>query len=387
MLNQTTTKNRNNFKAQFVGLFFKLKNNEMKKIVLGVLLVVATATYAQKDELKTLKKIYDKDQLSADDFSKYKETISKLETLATTEDDKVAASFYKAMQPLAEMSTMGAQPNPMMIQKIFTPEAFTNMVNGMRTTLDYETKTGKKVFSADINETITSFKPIFTQMALVFNNSKKYKEASRVFYNTYQLDPNDVSNLENAAITAMQAEAYIDAEKYYREIKTVGFSGTGLKKFASKPEEVAKSIFALSFFNKNDEQAKKDFQEAIKLNPDDTQIQIDYATIYYRNNDIVTYQKLIEGILEKDPNNAQLQYNVGFLLLNDDAKIVEEINANLKNIKKYDELNAKRKAMFLKALPYFERAHQLDVANEDTKSTLRLCYETVGMKDKAASVK
>ena len=359
----------------------------MKKIVLGVLLVVATATYAQKDELKTLKKLYDKDQLSADDFSKYKETISKLETLATTEDDKVAASFYKAMQPLVEMSTMGAQPNPMMIQKIFTPEAFTNMVNGMRTTLDYETKTGKKVFSADINETITSFKPIFTQMALVFNSSKKYKEASRVFYNTYQLDPNDVSNLENAAITAMQAEAYIDAEKYYREIKTVGFSGTGLKKFASKPEEVAKSIFALSFFNKNDEQAKIDFLEAIKLNPDDTQIQIDYATIYYRNNDIVTYQKLIEGILEKDPNNAQLQYNVGFLLLNDDAKIVEEINANLKNIKKYDELNAKRKAMFLKALPYFERAHQLDVANEDTKSTLRLCYETVGMKDKAASVK
>lgn len=359
----------------------------MKKIVLGALLLALASTYAQKDELKTLKKLYDKDQLSADDFSKYKETVLKLEAVATSENDKVAANFYKAMQPLAEMSTMGAQPNPMMIQKIFTPEAFTSMVQVMRKTLDFEANQEKKVFTADINETITSFKPIFTQMAFVFNSSKKYKEASRVFYNTYQLDPNDVSNLENAAITAMQAEEYIDAEKYYREIKTVGFSGTGLKKFASKPEEVAKSIFALSFFNKNDEQAKKDFQEAIKLNPDDTQIQIDHATIYYRNNDIVMYQKLIEGILEKDPNNAQLQYNVGFLLLNDDAKLVEEINANLKNIKKYDELNAKRKAMFLKALPYFERAHQLDVTNEDTKTTLRLFYETIGMKDKAVSVK
>jgi tetratricopeptide (TPR) repeat protein len=359
----------------------------MKKIVLGALLLALASTYAQKDELKTLKKLYDKDQLSADDFSKYKETVLKLEAVATSENDKVAANFYKAMQPLAEMSTLGAQPNPMMIQKIFTPEAFTSMVQVMRKTLDFEANQEKKVFTADINETITSFKPIFTQMAFVFNSSKKYKEASRVFYNTYQLDPNDVSNLENAAITAMQAEEYIDAEKYYREIKTVGFSGTGLKKFASKPEEVAKSIFALSFFNKNDEQAKKDFQEAIKLNPDDTQIQIDHATIYYRNNDIVMYQKLIEGILEKDPNNAQLQYNVGFLLLNDDAKLVEEINANLKNIKKYDELNAKRKAMFLKALPYFERAHQLDVTNEDTKTTLRLCYETIGMKDKAVSVK
>lgn len=359
----------------------------MKKIVLGVLLVVTSTTYAQKEELKTLKKLYDKEKLSADDFSKYKETVLKLEAVATTDDDKVAVGFYKAMQPLAEMTTMGAQPNPMMIQKLFTPETFTSMVNGMRSTLDYETKTGKKVFSADINETITSFKPIFTQMAFVFNGSKKYKEASRVFYNIFQLDPTVVSNLENAAITAMQAEQYFEAEKYYREIKSVGFKGTGLQKFATKPEEVAKNIFALSFFNKNDEQAKIDFKEAIQLNPDDTQIQIDHATIYYRNNDIVTYQKLIEGILEKDPNNAQLQYNVGFLLLNDDPKIVEEINANLKNIKKYDELNAKRKAMFLKALPYFERAHQLDVANEDTKKTLRLCYETMGMKDKAASVK
>ena len=51
----------------------------MKKIVLGVLLVVTSTTYAQKDELKTLKKLYDKEQLSADDFSKYKETVLKLE--------------------------------------------------------------------------------------------------------------------------------------------------------------------------------------------------------------------------------------------------------------------------------------------------------------------
>ena len=65
----------------------------------------------------------------------------------------------------------------------------------------------------------------------------------------------------------------------------------------------------------------------------------------------------------------------------------KRVSKRLKNTKKYDELTAKRKAMFLKALPYFERAHQLDVANEDTKTTLRLCYETLKMKDKAAAVK
>ena len=358
----------------------------MKKIVLGVLLVVTSTTYAQKEELKTLKKLYDKEKLSADDFSKYKETVLKLEAVATSENDKVAAGFYKAMQPIVEMSPRSTHPNLLMIQKIFTPEIFTTMVEGMRKTLDFESKQEKKVFTDDIKNTIIIFKPIFKQVAFDFNGLKKYKEASNAFYNTFQFDPADVANLENAAITAMQGEDYINAEKYYREIKSIGFNGVGLKKFAAKPENVAKNIFALSFFNKNDEQAKLDFLEAIKLNPEDIQIQMDHAAIYYRNNDIVTYQKLIEGILEKDPNNAQLQYNVGFLMLVDDAKIVDEINANLKNTKMYNELNAKRKAMYLKALPYFERAHQLDVANQDMKTILKLSYETLGMKDKAASV-
>jgi len=43
--------------------------------------------------------------------------------------------------------------------------------------------------------------------------------------------------------------------------------------------------------------------------------------------------------------------------------------------------------MFMKALPYFEKAYQLDVANEDIKKTLRLCYTELNMKDRAAMIK
>ena len=361
----------------------------MRKIVLGISLLIATTTFAQKEELKTLKKLYEKEQLSVEDFAKYKETVTKLESVAATEDDKVALNFYHAMTPLVEMSTLdqNAQPNPMQIAKILNPEAFTKMVDGMRATLDYETKTGKKNFTADINDTATNFKPIFSQMAFAFNSSKKYKEASRVFYNTYKLDPKDVSNLENAGITASQASEFVDAEKYYREIKAVGFKGTGLGKFQFKEAEVLKIIATLSATNNNNEQAKIDFKEALALNTEDTQLAIDHANLYYRLNDIVTYKKLITEVIAKDPNNAQLQYNVGYLTLADDEKLVEEINANLKNPKKYDELMAKRKAMFNSALPYFEKAYQLDLTDENTKTILRLTYETLGMKEKAASVK
>ena len=66
---------------------------------------------------------------------------------------------------------------------------------------------------------------------------------------------------------------------------------------------------------------------------------------------------------------------------------MDEIDANIKNPKKYGELMVKRKAMFNTALPYFEKAHQLDATNENTKNVLRLTYETLGLKDKAAMVK
>lgn len=362
----------------------------MRKIVLGISLLVATTTFAQKDELKALKKIYEKeDQVTAEEFAKYKTTLAKLESVVTTEDDKVASNFYKAMTPLVEMSTLDQKtpPNPMQIAKMLNPDAFSTMVDAMRSTLDYETKTGKKVFTSDINETVVNFKPIFSQMALAYNNAKKYKEASRVFYNTYKLDPKDVSNLENAGITALQASEFADAEKYYREIKALGFKGTGLSKFETTEVGATKVLAAIAFETKNFEQAKKEYAILNQLDPTDIQSQINEASCYYHTNDIATYKSKITAILEKDPNNAQLQYNVGYLSLSEDGKLVDEINANLKNKAKYDELMAKRKAMFSTALPYFERAHQLDVANEDTKTILRLTYETLGMKDKAASVK
>lgn len=361
----------------------------MKKLVLGISLLVATTTFAQKDELKALKKMYDKEQMSAEDFAKYKETLTKLESVATTEDDKVASNYYKAMQPLVEMSTLdpNAKPDPMKIAKILNPEAFTKIVDVMRSTLDYETKTGKKVFTADINENIEAMKPIFTQMALTFNSAKKYKEASRVFYNTYKMDPKDVSNLENAAITALQASEFVDADKYYREIKALGFKGTGLAKFETTELGVAKVLAGIAFETKNYEQAKKEYAILNKMEPTNIQAQINEATCYYHTNDIATYHKMIAAILAKDPNNAALQYNVGYLTLADDEKLVTEINANLKNAKKYEELMAKRKAMYAEALPYFEKSYQLNVTDENTKAILRLTYETLGMKDKAAMVK
>ena len=359
----------------------------MKKLVLGISLLVATTTFAQKDELKTLKKINEKEVISKDDFAKYKETLTKLESVASTEDDKTASNYYKSISPLVEMAIIGKQPILANVQKTFTPESFESLTDGMLSTLAYENKTGKKVFSPEITQNIKMLSPIFTQMALAFNNANQFKEASKVFYNLYKLNTKDVSNLENAAITALQASDYVVADKLYREMLTIGFKGTGLGKFQSKELEVAKVLAAIAFETKNYELAKKEYAIVNQLDTKDISSQVNEATCYYYLNDMATYQTKITAVLAKDPNNAQLQYNVGYLTLSDDSKLVEEINANIKNRAKYDELMGKRKEMFKTALPYFEKAHQLKPTDEDTKTILRLTYETLGMKDKAAAIK
>ncbi len=359
----------------------------MKKIVLGLSLLVATTAFAQKDELKTLKKIYDKGQVAADDFAKFKTTLASLETVATTADDKAASKYYKAMLPMMEIISLGSQPTASQLEQILTPEVAANLVAVLNETLRYEASSTKKVFTSDIDLNILKLKPILTQIALSYNDAKKFKEASQIFYSIFQLDTKNVANLENAAITAIQASEFATADKLYREIKAIGFAGTGSEKFETSEIGVAKVLSAIAFETKNYEQAKKEYAILNRLDPTDLPAQINEATCYYHTNDLVTYHKMITAVLAKDPNNAELQYNVGFMTLSGDDKLVEEINANLKNPKKYEELMAQRKAKFMSALPYFEKAYQLKNTDENYKTILRLTYETLGMNDKAASVK
>jgi tetratricopeptide (TPR) repeat protein len=151
------------------------------------------------------------------------------------------------------------------------------------------------------------------------------------------------------------------------------------------PQETFEKIFATQ--PKWLENVSVFFEGMVVLDPNDLEAQINEANCYYHTNDLTTYKSKITSILDKNPNNATLQYNVGFLMISDDAKIVDEINANLKDDKKYKELMSKRKDMFKAALPYFEKAYQLDVNNPDTKEILKLSYDILGMKDKAATIK
>lgn len=51
--------------------------------------------------------------------------------------------------------------------------------------------------------------------------------------------------------------------------------------------------------------------------------------------------------------------------------------------KKYNELKVQRDDLFKKALPYLEKAYEIDPANVDYKSNLKKVYASMNMLDKA----
>ena len=137
---------------------------KIKHILLAAAVLVSVATFAQKDELKKLRKIYEKDEIKPQDLSEYIAIVNNLMPIATEEGDKIYANFYKAMIPVLQSNTIDkTMPHAQMqaaYLKLVNPKAISDLVTGLNATLDYEKKTGKKVYTDDINETITAFKPI-----------------------------------------------------------------------------------------------------------------------------------------------------------------------------------------------------------------------------------
>ncbi len=428
-------------------------------------LLISAGGFAQKDELKTLKKLYGKEKLSDKDLSEYKATATKAQSYlaSASEDDKVYIDFYNAMAPMLELNAAMAKPenagNTAVMAQIMTVDKINNLSAAMSAVLDYEKRTGKKVHTKDIEQTVSAFTPTLLNYAVSLGTQKKNAEASNVLYNVYMLDKTKPDNLYYAASYAVNAGDYDTALKYYDELKSIKYSGEGMLYFAtnaangkeeqfpnkadrdkfvtlkshtsprdekvpSKRGEIYKNV-ALILVQKNKiEEAKAAFVEAKQANPTDITLMINEADLYAKLKDFDTYKKLINQILEKNPNDATLIYNLGVVSLEadqlteaekyfnraleldpkmgnaylnlsavklrPDADIVKEMNnlgTSAKDNKRYDELKKQRVTMFQSAMPYLEKAHQIDPNNEDVITNLLSVYNFLEMTDKYKALK
>jgi tetratricopeptide (TPR) repeat protein len=438
---------------------------KIKQIIIAGALFVSAASFAQKDELKALKKIYSKEVPKAEEISEYKSAVEKLQSLVVEEGDKVYANFYKYMTPIVEANAIDKTLPPLQIEmqmgKVISPKIISDLATAVNATLDYEAKAGvKKVFTEDIATKVTSFKPQFLNYAIKLGNEKKYKESSEVLYSIYQLDKKDLETLYYAANYATNGHDYDKALVYYKDLIAQKYTGEGTTYFAknkisgaeesyanksdrdglvrlgthilprdekipSKKGEIIRNIALILVEQGKTEEAKVALQEARKENPDDAGLIVSEANIYLNLKDAVNYKRLITEALEKNPNDEVLIFNLGVtcananqledaekyyrkaielkpdfmnaylnladLVLKPDAKIVEEMNkikgTSDSEMKKYNVLKEQRQKMFYKAMPLYEKAHELDPKDDLVKGNLKSVYNYLELTDKAKALK
>lgn len=437
---------------------------KIKHIVLASTILVSVSAFAQKDELKALKKIYGREEIKGNDLAEYKSLVAKVEPLATEEGDVVYAKFYKAMTPILELTGIDKSMTQLQIQaivmKALSPKSIADLAAGLNNTLEYEKKTGKKVYTDDILETITAFKPQMVDYAIQLGKLNQNKEASNVLYSVYQLDNKDKEMLYYAASYAVNGSDFDNALVYYDELKKANYTGEGTmyyavnkatnvedyfgtsrnqrdlmlktgqyekpreEKIPSKRGEIYKNIALILVEKGKVEEARAAVADARAANPDDTSLILTEADLFLKVNDFDNYTRLVNEALQKNPNNADLVYNLGVISANGnkiaeaekyyrraieidpkyfnayinlaelslraDQKIVDEMSklgTSEKDNKRYDQLKAAQLKIYKDVLPILEKAVEIDSTSEPAKKTLLSVYGALEMTDKAKALK
>ncbi|MPT34867.1 MAG: tetratricopeptide repeat protein, partial [Flavobacterium sp.] len=196
------------------------------------------------------------------------------------------------------------------------------------------------------------------------------------------------------------------------------------EKVPSKRGEIYKNIASILVHQGKVDEAKKAITEAKAANPGDTSLMLAEANLYLDAKDFTNYKRVITEVLEKDPNDADLLFNLGVistnsgdvedakkyykraievnpnyfnaynnlgaLMLHGEDKMVKEMNSlgtTPKDNKRFDELKAKRNKMYVDALPYFEKALQIEPKEPNIKAVLLNAYQVLEMDAKYKALK
>ena len=384
------------YKAQiYFGLLFNPDFMTMKKLVLSATLLLSVATFAQKDELKVLKKIYAKETISEKDLAEYKTASDALQSLATEESDKVYAKFYNVMYPTVVLASKGAKATMEDQMSLYKPDFIKSYGEVINETIEFEKKSGKKIYTDELIQEKDEFKKGISALAMSFNNSSKFKEASALFYSLYTFDPKkEGKSLKNACILAVQAEDYKLAQKLYEEYATSDYLNNGITFYAinkanGNEEEFDSKEQRSQFISLGSHEKPRDVKNATKKVDALKMLAILYSQNKETEKAKVTYsdaRKLAPNDEELMKGEFQIYYNAGISYLAEEENIVKEINSSRDNPKKYDELVQKRKELFSKALPDFEKAYSINPSDANTKNILKMSYEITGQPEKAKAI-
>lgn len=413
----------------------------MNKFYIGTALLFASLSFSQKNEIKAAEKA-----LKTSSFSEAKSSLLSAESLISMSDAKTQAKFYY----LKAKAFYGNAAKPGPDLKVIT-ESIDKVKSAEGTSKGKYTILVSTIESKLLNDIIT-----------VANNTyqdKSYLKSSKAFETAYKLSPNDTIYLYYAASTAVTAPDYDLALKHYIELRELGYYGqetiykainnsTGEndifdnkqmrdisvkskshnspseEKSKPKSAEIIKNISLIYVSKGDNERAVRYIKEARAENPDDLDLLFSEANVQLKLNNKQAFKDLMLEATEKDPNNAELRYNLGVItsesgdnklaetyyrkaidldpdyadaylnlaavILEQEAPLVEQMNklgtSKADNLK-YDKLLEQRQNLYKSAIPFLSKRLEFKPKDIDTARTLMNIYSVLGETDKFKELK
>lgn len=173
-----------------------------------------------------------------------------------------------------------------------------------------------------------------------------------------------------------QAKDSVNLEKTLKE---------GMEKFPEEKYYLLSLINNYIYSNRN-EQAIEYLNTAISKEPNNAQLYDVMGRVYETGvKDAAKAEEYFKKALDLDPENADILSNLGRVYYNQAVNKQAEANS-INDQQKYQEELAKAKALFEKAMPYFEKAHQINPEARDVMTALRGIYYNLNMGDKFEAI-
>ncbi|MEP0262353.1 tetratricopeptide repeat protein [Dokdonia sp.] len=412
------------------------------KFLFVIILAFGVSAFAQKKEVKAVEKA-----LKNGNYGEAKNLVGAAEALIGSMDEKTKTNFLLAKAK----AFLGV--NNKNAEDLKVAAAAFNMLK--------DTK-----YSSEAESGVSNVVVAMINSAIEDQNTQNYTSASTKLADAYNFSKNDTIYLYYAASNSVNGKDYDTALKYYNQLTDLNFTGIETLYYAtevatseevqvpskqerdllvlakshinpieknseSKRGEIAKNIALIYMTQGKNEKALEAMASARAENPDDLVLLRSEADIYLKMKRMDKYQEVISQVLEKDPNNPELYYNlgvgadqlgnkedarkyyekaimlnpkyaaaynnIGAIILSGEKSIVDEMNSlgtSRADYDKYDALKEKRQSLYTDAAPFLEKA--LEYRSSDEKEiarsielarTLYGIYQQLGETSKADTMK
>lgn len=394
----------------------------MKKIIIVAVLLVSTLSFSQKKTttnaaLKWGKYIENtnsgKTELAASELVEALEYINEASVHELTKTD-AKTLMYKGMI-YCEAVKVGKTSENKTLKSFSTPE---NLTKGLKAFKSSAANDPKGRYEDKIADYCSMQKRTSYNTGIKSFQAENYKGASDAFVNSVSFaesmgshDAMDSAAVYYGGLSAFKAKEYETAVSLFNKSIGIGFevgtSASYLSESLGKLDRTAEAETKLSEILKANPgnkdvmialiniylgagkkvEAEKVLADAIALDPSNKELHYVVGTIYEGQERYEEAEKAYKKVLALDPNHSNALLGLGAVYFNKAANLNADINDLGMGDPKEELLRSEMVENFKNALPYLEKANELNPNNKEILNSLRQAYYKTGNEEKAMELK